>query len=657
MFRTLPNFALAIFCCLATVLLAQDAFAQRVALIIANSKYRNLSALTNPKNDAPAIAKLLTTIGFAETDITIKYDVGYDEMRLAIRDFKRRAVGAEAAVLYFAGHGLGGGENFLVPVDAELKSWLELRDETISQRALEDAVSPASGIKLVILDACRNDPSLGQMSGTPKTRSVDRGLGRVEPDGGILVAYSAKHGTVAQDGPPGGNSPFALALIKHLATPEDIRLAFGGVRDDVMQSTSNQQEPFLYGSLGQKRLVLAPEPAKTATQPLILTPSSPVVTPNVTPNFGEAAQAWAIIQNTNSQAVLEDFVQRFGDSVYGGFARARLAEIRRESATQEANRGDDSRSGVEQHKDQPDCEKSENVEVCLTQLGWVKTATQGEFDLMFTHSQKYYFGLIDEPYGSDSGVQYETLKSAILSNAAKAAAIDPKNVPLLSPSITIKDRDLRSIAYGPKLQGTPFIFYNAYQILPKSSVQLVFWGIGKEFPAELTKLIETSLEKIKFQAVLEKQANLEPPCDRSEKVEVCLTKLGWVKTAKQGEFDLMFTHSQKYYFGVIDEPYGSSHGVQYETLKAAIISNAAKAAAVEPKNVPILKTKIAVKENPGLRAVAYGPKLQGTPFIFYNAYQIMPNNSVQLIFWGIGKEIAPDFSDLIKSSLAEVKFD
>ncbi|MBC8048668.1 MAG: caspase family protein [Chitinophagales bacterium] len=640
------------------MLLAQDAFAQRVALIIANSKYRNLSALSNPKNDAPAIAKLLTKVGFAESDITVKYDVGYDEMRLAIRDFKRRAVGAEAAVLYFAGHGLGGGENFLVPVDAELKSWLELRDETISQRALEDAVSPASGIKLVILDACRNDPSLGQMSGIPKTRSVDRGLGRVEPDGGILVAYSAKHGTVAQDGPPGGNSPFALALIKHLAAPEDIRLAFGGVRDEVMQSTSNQQEPFLYGSLGQKRLVLAPETVTPTTQqPLTLIPSSPVVNPSLTPSFGEAAQAWAIIQNTNSQAVLEDFVQRFGDGVYGGFARARLAEIRRESATQETNRGETAKQGVEQSKNQPACDKSENVEVCLTQLGWVKTATQGEFDLMFTHSQKYYFGLIDEPYGSVSGVQYETLQSAILSNAAKAAAIDPKNVPLLNANITLKDRNLRSIAYGPKLQGTPFIFYNAYQILPNSSVQLVFWGIGKEFPPELTKLIESSLEKIKFQTGLGDQAKQETACDRSEKVEVCLAKLGWVKTVTQGEFDLMFTHSQKYYFGIIDEPYGSTHGVQYETLKAAIISNAAKAAAIEPKNVPLLKTRIATKNNPGLRAIAYGPKLQGTPFIFYNAYQIMPSNSVQLIFWGIGKEIAPDFSNLIGESLEEVKFE
>lgn len=470
--------------------------AQRVALVIANSSYRNLGALSNPRNDADAIAKLLAKIGFAESDITVKYDVGYDEMRLAIRDFKRRAVGAETAVLYFAGHGLGGGENFLVPVDAELKSWLELRDETISQRALEDAVSPASGIKLVILDACRNDPSLGQMSGLPKTRAVDRGLGRVEPDGGILVAYSAKHGTVAQDGPPGGNSPFALALIKHLAMPEDIRLAFGGVRDEVMRTTGNQQEPFLYGSLGQKRLVLAPE---SAPQTSTSSPSSPVVNPSLAPSFGDAAQAWAIIQNTSSQAVLEDFVQRFGTSVYGGFARARLAEIRSENASREASRPDPVTQSATPPKQQPACDRSENVEVCLTKLGWIKTATQGEFDLMFTHSQKYYFGIIDEPYGSTHGVQYETLKSAIIANAARAAAVEPKNVPILKTKVIVRrNKNLRAIAYGPKLQGTPFLFYNAYQILPNNSVQLIFWGIGKEIPADFTKLIEDSLDAIKF---------------------------------------------------------------------------------------------------------------------------------------------------------------
>ncbi len=314
-----------------------QARAERVALIIANSNYKHISNLANPRNDAVAISGLLQKIGFASAAITVKYDLDYNDMRLAIRDFKRRTAGAEAALIYFAGHGLGGEENVLVPVDAELKSWAEIRDETISQRALEDAVSLASGIKLVILDACRNDPSRGNMTGVPKTRSIDRGLSRVEPDGGILVAYSAKHGTVAQDGAPGGNSPFARALVKHLATPgEDIRLVFGGVRDEVMRATNNQQEPFLYGSLGQKRLILAGASDQQSPSPV------------VTPPLNDAGQIWGVIQNTVSQAVLEDFIRRYGDSVFGGFARTRLKELHEQEQRELQTRLEPQRAAKEQ---------------------------------------------------------------------------------------------------------------------------------------------------------------------------------------------------------------------------------------------------------------------------------------------------------------------
>lgn len=300
-----------------------SAEAKRLALIIANAKYDKLAELTNPVNDASAFADVLRRIGFSNDNVIVKTNLDYEGMRLAIRDFKRLAAGAEIAIIYFAGHGYGSGENFLIPVDAELQSPHDLRDEAISQRSLEEAVSLASGIKLVIIDACRNDPSVGRVSGAP-TRSVTRGLERVEPDGGVLVAYSAKHGTVAQDGPKGGNSPFAVALTKHFATPgEDIRIVFGAVRDEVMKATSNRQEPFLYGSLGYKKLLLvegAGNPAPAAFNP------------------AEAGQVWAVVQGTSSEAVLEDFVRRFGESVYGGFARVRLEELKQEKLEEKRQR-------------------------------------------------------------------------------------------------------------------------------------------------------------------------------------------------------------------------------------------------------------------------------------------------------------------------------
>ncbi len=104
----------------------------------------------------------------------------------------------------------------------------------------------------------------------PARRSVSRGLERVEPDAGVLVLYSAKHGTVAQDGPSGGNSPFAAALVRKLPVPgKEIRFAVGAVRDTVMAATGGEQEPYLYGSLGEEQLFLVPpghpDPVATAS--------------------------------------------------------------------------------------------------------------------------------------------------------------------------------------------------------------------------------------------------------------------------------------------------------------------------------------------------------------------------------------------------------
>jgi uncharacterized caspase-like protein len=152
-------FIVAVFACL----IRHHAQAKRVALIIANGDYRRLSKLPNPVNDGRLIAQSLRAAGFAEEDITVRTDLDHNGMRLAILDFTRKAAGAEVALIYFAGHGFGGAENFLVPVDAKLTNFRDLRYEAFSQRELENAVSSAKGLKLVILDACRNDPSQGRL--------------------------------------------------------------------------------------------------------------------------------------------------------------------------------------------------------------------------------------------------------------------------------------------------------------------------------------------------------------------------------------------------------------------------------------------------------------------------------------------------------------
>jgi uncharacterized caspase-like protein len=135
-------------------------------------------------------------------------------------------------------------------VDARLKSDRDVQFEAVHLDQVLGSISGARKLRLVILDACRDNPFAQQMSRSVASRSIGRGLGRIEPDGGTLVAYAAKHGQTALDG-QGRNSPFVSALVKHIGTPGvEIRRLFGLVRDDVLSSTARQQEPFIYGSLG-----------------------------------------------------------------------------------------------------------------------------------------------------------------------------------------------------------------------------------------------------------------------------------------------------------------------------------------------------------------------------------------------------------------------
>lgn len=316
---------LAMVIALLAALTPSAADAKRVALIIANAKYEHIGALTNPASDAALVEATLRKAGFAPADITVARDVGFEAMRRAILAFKRKAGEADTAVIYFAGHGIGAGENFLIPVDAQLTSYREISDEAFSQRAFEDAVNVASGLKLVILDACRNDPTRGRMTGLPATRAVDRGLRQAEPDGGVVVWYAAKHGTVAQDGPAGGNSPFAMALSQHLPTPgRDIRFVFGAMRDAVITATDGEQEPFIYGSLGGREVYLVPPEPPTGPRPL--DPSD------------MARRDWDIVKDSDNIALLEAFRKQHGEHApfHAHLALERIRQLEQRRASVDA---------------------------------------------------------------------------------------------------------------------------------------------------------------------------------------------------------------------------------------------------------------------------------------------------------------------------------
>ena len=230
---------------------------KRVALVIGNAIYHHGDTLKNPVNDARAISDALNRLNFAGAEPQL--DVNYNQLRRALQDFSVKADGADMAVIYFAGHGVEvDGRNFLIPVDAKLERSRDVDFEAISLDQTLNAVDGARQLRLIILDACRNNPFRARMLHAGGTRSVGHGLRSIEPGGNVLVAYAAKHGTFALDG-KGGNSPYAEALLNHIEEPGvEIGQLFREVRDDVLERTGNSQEPHLYGSLGRQQIFLKP---------------------------------------------------------------------------------------------------------------------------------------------------------------------------------------------------------------------------------------------------------------------------------------------------------------------------------------------------------------------------------------------------------------
>src|SRR5262249_53403567 len=232
---------------------------KRVALVIGNSAYRNVPVLPNPANDARDVAAALTRLGFA---VTLIANGSFEEMRRGLIALGRDAAGADMAALYFAGHGMEiSGENWLIPVDAELKKDTDAANEAISLRSVMLQVSNTTSLGLVILDACRNNPFAARMQRSRALRAaIGGGLGRIEPVGNVLVAYAARDGTTALDG-DGRNSPFTTALLHNIETPGvEVTFMFRNVRDDVMEATRNEQQPFVYGSLSRKAIYLTGQP-------------------------------------------------------------------------------------------------------------------------------------------------------------------------------------------------------------------------------------------------------------------------------------------------------------------------------------------------------------------------------------------------------------
>src|SRR6266702_2909534 len=194
----------------------QPAFAdKRVALVIGNSAYTNVNRLKNPANDAAAVVAMLKTAGFDAVDL--RQDLNVAEMRRALREFGNKTRDADVAVIYYAGHGIElDGTNYLIPVDATLETDTDVYDETFALDRVLVAVEPAKQLRLVILDACRDNPFAKIMKRTIGSRAIGRGLAKVEPSSpNTMIAFAAKAGATAsvdQDATMRRDYEFALQI-------------------------------------------------------------------------------------------------------------------------------------------------------------------------------------------------------------------------------------------------------------------------------------------------------------------------------------------------------------------------------------------------------------------------------------------------------------
>ena len=228
-----------------TVVLADG----RVALVVGNSTYAHIGRLPNPDNDARDMSAALQRLGF---EVTTELDADRVELTEALRAFTRRSAGADVSLVFYAGHGIEmDGVNYLVPVDARLERDVDVRFETVTVDDLLVSTTGAS-LRLVLLDACRNNPLARSMQRTAATRTVSGGsfadLNEDLLGDETLVAYAAAAGTTAADG-RGRNSPYTSALLSHLETPLEIGLLFRRVRAQVLASTNGAQRPHEYHSL------------------------------------------------------------------------------------------------------------------------------------------------------------------------------------------------------------------------------------------------------------------------------------------------------------------------------------------------------------------------------------------------------------------------
>jgi hypothetical protein len=242
---------------------------KRVALVVGNTAYRHTPRLPNPKNDATDVAAVLRKLGF---QVLEGFDLDKAAFDRKVRDFAAALQGADAGLFFFAGHGMQvAGQNYLVPVDAELKTPSAVDLEMVRADIVQRAMEHEARTSLLFLDACRDNPLIRNLTralGSTRSGEVGRGFAPMQSGGGTLISFSTQPGNVALDG-TGRNSPYARALVRRLAAPkDDLSAILIDVRNDVMSATGDRQVPWEHSALRGRFYFASADPGSRPPPPL-----------------------------------------------------------------------------------------------------------------------------------------------------------------------------------------------------------------------------------------------------------------------------------------------------------------------------------------------------------------------------------------------------
>ena len=354
---------------------------KRVAFVVGNGTYKNVAPLPNPSVDAKAMAAALRNVGF---EVVEGSNLTRDKMTERLLDFGKKAQGADVALFFYAGHGIAiSGTNYLLPIDADIKSEMDVKlGAAINiDLTLEQTMGDAK-VKLVFLDACRDNPFAAKIKSNSATRSVNvqTGLAEMKSGEGTLIAFATGPGQTALDGQEGSNSPFTRALLANLTQPGvEIQQAMTKVRAQVNEETNKGQLPWGHTNLiGSVYLNGAPAPgAVAAVAPATASKASDV-----------ELEFWRSIKDSNKPEELNAYLSNYPNGQFRSLALSRIASLEsgpKPDATRNLTTGIDPATFKEEAnqttEDQIGLDKGQrrDVQRRLTGLGFDTKAT-GQFD-------------------------------------------------------------------------------------------------------------------------------------------------------------------------------------------------------------------------------------------------------------------------------------